>query len=139
NKDGKLGPDLRQSTIDCPVFIPGAPRPPPDPVRWCGFRGPRDSILTAQGVTMKDLATMFAGFLSVGRPVLDRTGLDGRFDFHIPFEPGFVAGPNRGSPLVPNPAADSGPNFFTAIQEQLGLKLQSEKAPIEFVVIDHAA
>jgi len=82
------------------------------------------------------LATMFAGFLAIGRPVVNRTALDGRFDFHIPFEPGFVFGPNPGTPLVP--AADSGPNFFTAIQEQLGLKLQSERAPVDFVVIDHA-
>jgi uncharacterized protein (TIGR03435 family) len=138
SKDGKTGPDLRRSTIDCPVFIPGAPRPPPDPVRWCGFRGPRNGTLTAQGVTMKELATMLAGFLAIGRPVLNRTALDGTFDFHIPFEPGFVFGPNPGSPLVPGAAADSAPNFFTAIQEQLGLKLQSERAPVDFVVIDHA-
>jgi uncharacterized protein (TIGR03435 family) len=95
-------------------------------------------MLTAQGVTMKELATMLADFLTVGRYVSDRTALAGKFDFQMPFEPGLVFGRNPGAPLVPNPGADSGPNIFTAIQEQLGLKLQSEKAPIEFVVIDHA-
>ena len=138
SKDGAVGPNLRRSSIDCPVFIPGVPRPPPDPVRWCGFRGPRSGVLNAQGVTMKELSTMFAGFLSVGRPVVDKTGLSGRFDFQIPFEPGFAMGPNPGAPLVPNPAADSGPSLFTTIQEQLGLKLQRERAPIRFLVIDYA-
>jgi len=138
NKEGKIGSELRRSTIDCPVFIPGAPRPPPDPVRWCGFRGPRNGAMTAQGVTMKELAARLAGFLTVGRPVFDRTALVGRFDFQMPFEPAFVFGPNPGAPLVPSPGADSGPNLFTAIQEQLGLKLESERAPIEYVVIDHA-
>ena len=138
DRNGKLGRDLHPSTIDCPIFIPGAPRPPPDPVRWCGFRGPRNGILTAQGVTMKELSTMFAGFMSVGRPVIDKTRLTGRFDFHIPFEPGFVPGPNPSAPLVPNPAADSGPNLFTAVEEELGLKLRRERAPVGFLVIDDA-
>jgi uncharacterized protein (TIGR03435 family) len=42
------------------------------------------------------------------------------------------------SPPVANPAADSGPNLFTAIQEQLGVKLQSERAQVEYLVIDQA-
>lgn len=140
SRDRQLAPDLRASTIDCPAFIPGAPRPPPDPVRWCGIRGGGLSgVLKAQGLTMKEFAVALALHVAVARPVRDKTGLPGRYDFRFEFTPPFIHGPAPDSPGVPNPAADSGPTLFTAMQEQLGLKLQSEKAPTEFLVIDSAA
>ena len=71
--------------------------------------------------------------------LIDQTALAGKFDFHIPFEPGFVFGPNPGAPLVPNPAAESGTNFFTAIQEQLGLKLEPTRAPVDVVLVVNAS
>jgi uncharacterized protein (TIGR03435 family) len=61
------------------------------------------------------------------RPVVDRTGLGGEFDFQLEFAP-----PDA-------PAADSSaPSVFTAVQEQLGLKLETAKVPAEIVVIDRA-
>jgi uncharacterized protein (TIGR03435 family) len=84
------------------------------------------------------MAQNFANYPVVGRPVKDRTGLSGRYDWHIEFTPAFLDGPNPDSPPIANPAADSGPNLFTAIQEQLGVKLQSEKAQVEYLVIDQA-
>ena len=75
--------------------------------------------------------SLFANNLAgqVGRVVVDRTGLTGGWDFELRFAPG----PPRG-PLPPvDPDA---PSLFTAIQEQLGLKLESTKGPVEVVVID---
>ncbi len=62
------------------------------------------------------------------RPVIDRTGLDGFYDFTLEWTP---------DTPQPDPAA-SGPSIYTALEQQLGLRLQPEKAPIEFLVIDHA-
>jgi uncharacterized protein (TIGR03435 family) len=62
------------------------------------------------------------------RPVIDQTGLQGFFDFTLEWTP---------DTPQPDPTA-SGPSIYTAIEEQLGLKLQPEKSPVEFLVIDHA-
>jgi uncharacterized protein (TIGR03435 family) len=67
----------------------------------------------------------------VGRIVLDRTGLAGAYDFKLEFTPQRALG-NAGDGSEP-----AGPTIFTALQEQLGLKLESSKAPVEIVVIDH--
>ena len=87
--------------------------------------------------------------------MVDKTGLTGRYDFKLtwmsspgemganPGAPGFAGGAGasgNGQPTqgVSTPAADSsGPTLFTAIQEQLGLKLKSTKGPVEILVIDH--
>jgi uncharacterized protein (TIGR03435 family) len=87
---------------------------------------------------MADMATGFAGTWTVGRPVLDRTGLSGRWDATIDFVPTFVPGPNADSAPIPNPSADSGPDMLTAMRDQLGLKLQGAKSKVEYLVIDHA-
>jgi uncharacterized protein (TIGR03435 family) len=68
---------------------------------------------------------------------VDKTGLTGNFDFKMQFTP-----ENYGRPATPTadrmPSSDSrGASIFTAVQEQLGLKLEPEKTPIEVVVIDH--
>lgn len=61
------------------------------------------------------------------RPVLDKTGLTGKYAFNM-----------RWSPEGMDPGSDAPPSIFTAIQEQLGLKLEPAKAPLEFIVIDRA-
>jgi uncharacterized protein (TIGR03435 family) len=79
----------------------------------------------------------FSGLLSVtlGRPVIDRTGIKGRFDFDVEFAidqstPGFISDAAPANPT-------EGESVFTAVQDQLGLKLESTKGPREFLVIDH--
>ena len=67
----------------------------------------------------------------VGRPVIDRTGLTGDFDLDLSYTP---ESPARGAIGVP---AD-GPSIFTALQEQLGLKLDSQRGPVDVFVIDRA-
>jgi bla regulator protein blaR1 len=65
------------------------------------------------------------------RPVLDRTGLSGRYDFQLDWTPDSVPCPaSTGSP--------DGPSIFTELQEKLGLKLESTKSPVEIIVIDDA-
>lgn len=136
NRDGKIGPQLHQSAQDCRG--PVGNLLPPDSPRWCGWRGGGTGHYTIQGLTMADFATGVAGTWTVGRPVLDRTGLSGRWDAQIDFVPTFVPGPNADSGPVPNPSADTGPSMLSAMQEQLGLKLRVARARVDYLVIDHA-
>jgi uncharacterized protein (TIGR03435 family) len=72
----------------------------------------------------------------VGRIVVDRTGLEGRFDFSLEWVPDAANLPSiNGAKMVP---AEDGPSLFTAVQEQLGLRLESTKAAVEVLVIDRA-
>jgi uncharacterized protein (TIGR03435 family) len=77
-------------------------------------------------------------FLSrqTGRPVLDMTGLKGFYNFTLNFTP--EASPSAPSPETPIVESAVGPSLFTAVQEQLGLKLEPRKAPVEILVVDHA-
>ena len=68
----------------------------------------------------------------LGRPVVDQTGITGEVDAHLTFAPEQAADPS----LPPSDVAL--PSIFTAIQEQLGLKLDSAKGPVEILVVDHA-
>ena len=72
----------------------------------------------------------------VGRVVVDHTGLAGAYDFNLTWTPDNM--PNRppGAPEVP--IDPNGPSIFTALQEQLGLKLDSQKGPVSVLVIDRA-
>ena len=135
NKDRTLGPQLRPSRQDCRG--PVANLVPPDASRWCGWRGSGTGHYSIQGFTMAEMAGGFGMTWTVGTPVLDRTGLAGRWDAQIDFVPTFVSGPNPESAPVPNPAADSGPDMLSAVRDQLGLKLQRGKAKVEYLVIDH--
>lgn len=75
----------------------------------------------------------------LGRPVVNQTGLAGEFDFTMDWVPD--EGQNRRpgeEPATVSTSAADGPSFFTALQEQLGLKLEPAKGPVEVLVIDHA-
>jgi uncharacterized protein (TIGR03435 family) len=69
----------------------------------------------------------------LGRPVIDRTGLNGRYTFTLKWTPDLTS-----ASASPTADPDAGPSLFTAVQEQLGLKLQAIKAPTQVLVIDHA-
>jgi uncharacterized protein (TIGR03435 family) len=85
----------------------------------------------------------------VGRKVVDKTGLEGNYDIKLEWtpQPGEIAG-LRGLPAVagagrgdhdgPPPADPNGVSIFTAVQEQLGLRLESQKGPIDVLIIDTA-
>ena len=71
-------------------------------------------------------------FRSIGRPVLNRTDLTGSFSFDLEFTPGSLAA----TPADGAGTNDAGASIFTALQE-LGLKLESTRGPVDLVVIDH--
>jgi uncharacterized protein (TIGR03435 family) len=83
--------------------------------------------------TMARLAEYLSG--QGGRPVIDNTGLRGEYDFRVEWAPDETAAP-PGPPAGDLTAPLSGPSIFTALQEQLGLKLEATKGPIEIIVID---
>jgi uncharacterized protein (TIGR03435 family) len=73
----------------------------------------------------------------LGHSVIDKTGLKGKYDFTLKWTPDPSAlPPPAGAPEGPPPDSN-GPSLFTAMQEQLGLKLQSTKGPVEMLVVDH--
>ena len=101
-----------------------------------GFGGRGPGSVGVRNSTMAE----FAGFLQariLDRPVVDQTGIAGRFDFTLDWRPDLAqAGPPGGpAPQLP-PEVEARPDLFTAIQEQIGLKLESSRAPVEAYVID---
>ena len=140
--DGKLGSKLEKSTTDCQALF-AARRgggPPPAPPGFgekiqCGFRvGP--GTISGGASQIAQLAQFLSQNMS--RVVLDKTGLTGNYDFDITYTPDQM--PNfNGVPGTPPglPAIDpNGPSLATAIQEQLGLKLESARGPVSMFVVD---
>jgi uncharacterized protein (TIGR03435 family) len=96
--------------------------------------------VTGQALPVESLANMLSRQLR--RTVIDKTGLTGKYDFMMQWteeEPSSMFKSGDGSsPQRADPAPDAtGPSIFTALQEQLGLRLQSAKGPVETLVVDH--
>jgi bla regulator protein blaR1 len=152
--DGRLGPDLKvASEANCgpPVALPpsGAPPlpppPPPPPPGGpgappggpgllgsppCGATMFGPGQFVGRAIPIEQFARMLSNVpavTGVDRIVLDKTGLTGKYDYQLKFH----------SVQPPAAATDDRPSFITALQEQLGLKLEPERAPIEVLVIDH--
>lgn len=75
----------------------------------------------------------------LGRQIVDETGLKGTYDITLQFSPegGMFGGPLPRPPANADPPDSSGTSIFTALQEQLGLKLESKKGPVDTIVIEH--
>jgi uncharacterized protein (TIGR03435 family) len=133
--DGRLGAQLRPSSADCDAIraaqARGAALTAGDGRPVCGGRA-RAGIITAGGVTMEEVARNMSGL--VQRVVVDRTGLQGRYDFDLKFVPDaqLTAPAGAGAPAEL-------PSLFVALEEQLGLKLEAGRAPVDVVVIDSIA
>ena len=139
--DQQLGPRLQRSAIDCDALIAavrqnGRPPAPPEPGQApnCSMRI-MPGHLVADSVNMSQLAGALTSPIA-DRVVLDRTGLIGRFNVELEWTPDLLAPSNRQDGIAP--AADAPPSLFTAVQEQLGLKLDGTTAPIEVLVVDRA-
>jgi uncharacterized protein (TIGR03435 family) len=137
-KDGALGPQLVRSPIDCKQWIaekrPQLGAGSPSPVAPGGKRPVCQLLatrrfITAGTQTMQQLTGPLQAF--TGRPVVDRTGLAGAFDFDLQWTSGPIA-PAPGA----SPPPDDGPSIFAALQEQLGLRLESTRNAFDVVVID---
>lgn len=136
--DGQLGPQLTRSSLDCSkpgAFRSGAAAPGSAAAvetPQCGIISNVDgngAVMRGGGRSMADLAGNLAG--RVNREVIDRTGLSGTYDFVLRWTPENFqntagnAGPSRDGTLI-----------FTALQEQLGLKLEAQRGPVEFLIVD---
>jgi uncharacterized protein (TIGR03435 family) len=106
------------------------PTPPPGAIGNFGIG------VAASSVPIGALASVLSGIL--GRPVIDKTGLDGEYDFKFVYSRVGLTGPPVA--VSDSPAAlappDPRPSIFTAVQERLGLKLDSTKGPLEVIVVD---
>jgi uncharacterized protein (TIGR03435 family) len=98
-----------------------------------GFGGRGPGAIGVRNTTMTEFASFLQGRI-FDRPVVDQTGLVGKFDFQLEWRPDQLTGQPGGTALPPEVEARS--DIFNAFQEQLGLKLESTKAPVEVYVID---
>jgi uncharacterized protein (TIGR03435 family) len=146
NRDGRLGPQLRRSSVDCNAMMArgranaGAPPPPPPgppapgQVPPCGIRiGLGGLRIGSQSLSA--IARLLSR--ATGRPVIDRTTVDGAFDLSLDFDPSGLPGFDRPPGAPPIDIGDK-PSMFTALQEQAGLKLEAGRGPIDILVIEAA-
>jgi uncharacterized protein (TIGR03435 family) len=135
-KDGKLGPGLTEPKA-CEEIDPSKGPPPPDPNRrGCGNM--RMGMGQYTGIAMEiDMLQMPLSRM-LQRTVINKTGLTGKYDLTLKWTPD-EAQLGTLPPDLPRPTFDqAGPTIFTALQEQLGLKLESQKGPVEMYVIEKA-
>lgn len=140
--DGRPGPMLRASTYDCAAqrasraaaAAAGSSAPGP-PCPWSNYPG----RFVGTSITMEQLAYTLSVFTDQ-RTVRDRTGLTGQYDVELTWTPDRLGPlpPNAPDEVVRNRAAidPNGPSLFTALQEQLGLKLEARRDKIDVLVID---
>jgi uncharacterized protein (TIGR03435 family) len=123
-------------TKDGPRFKRNPPPPidPDDPKKGQEGRGNiniNNDDMTATAVPLSTLAEVLADQLS--HTVIDKTGLTGDYDFRLKW-----TSEDQSNNTADNGTTDRPPDLFTALQEQLGLKLESTKGPVTTLVVDHA-
>ncbi len=151
-KPDKMGPKLQVHPADATCTTVLSPNGPPSPPTGdlggmvtggyptqCGgllMMPPADGRLRggARNITMPFIGNLLANMGGLGRPVVDRTGLSGTFDFVLDWAPEPNSIQQLGPDFLPDP---NGPSFMDALKNQLGLKLESQKAPSQFLIIDH--
>lgn len=116
---GRTGATLRRSSRDCSSAVR-----PPD----CGLMQATRDRLTFRDVPMRTLAEMGLS-IPAGAVVVDRTGLSGTFDVDLTWAP---------EPRPDTVPSTDAPSIFTAVREQLGLKLEPVRGPVEMLVIESA-
>ena len=121
NAGGRLGPGMKRSTADCQLEWKKQGMPDARGTACGSIQGARTGKATGHAAEIGPLVRDLYDWS--GRPVVDRTGLTGRFDFTLSW--------------APEGSSDSGaPSIFTALQEQLGLRLQPARGAVDVLVID---
>jgi uncharacterized protein (TIGR03435 family) len=137
-QDGRMGPGLHPSAVDCAAmnrerFVAAQEKgavAPADVANCSSRTGP--GTLLAKGITMRGLADMLpSGDLE--RIVVDRTDLAGTFDVELRWLPIVVDANPPGQPV----SLPDAPSLFSALQEQLGLRLEPREELVDVIVIDH--
>ena len=132
--DGQLGSQIKRSGDECAAQgrarEAGVAPPPLPPGAFCGTRS-NNGTVSMKGVPLSNFVRNLGGM--TGRFVIDKTGLAGPYDLDLQWaaDPGAPGAPPSGGP-------GDGASLFAAIQEQLGLKLEARRAPVEVLVIDSA-
>jgi len=136
--DKRFGPQLRKAAVDCAAETAkrGAGTPPldrPSGRPTCGISmGP--GMLSAGGASFAQLTNVLSP--AVGRIIVDKTALAGAFDIDLRWTPDQPVQKRDDAPAA---AVDpNGSSIFTALQEQLGLKLESQRGPVDVLVVDRA-
>ena len=141
--DRRLGPKLVPAGVDCAkvaaAIVAGTPPVPrPGRGRECNLSLTSEpGSLQGNAVTMAVLAR-FLGVEGVGREVVDRTGLSGTFDIDLLYLPEQPAGGVSADKLALDPRFQGRAGLITSLREQLGLKLEATRGPVEVLVIDRA-
>jgi uncharacterized protein (TIGR03435 family) len=128
----KGGPKLAAAKTD-----PDHPMPPGSRGNFRMSASPAGRRLQAQGARVDGLLPLLSN--ETGRTVVDKTGLTGNYDFTLTWTPDQSADGGRppGAGDMAQPASDNAPTLFTALEEQLGLKLEATKGPVDVLVVDH--
>jgi uncharacterized protein (TIGR03435 family) len=132
-EDRQLGPQLKPSALDCSPRPPGSP-PPPPPTFTAGDAAGRcggmfgNGMIVSGGIALDSLVVSLSGL--AGRQIINRTGLQGFYALTLKYST------PRARPGAEPPPVDEAPEIFTALQEQLGLKLQPEKSVLPILVVD---
>jgi uncharacterized protein (TIGR03435 family) len=124
--DGRLGPQLKPSTVECTP-----PGRTPNPCRLSGTIGAAAGSVKGTGQTLGQLATFLTR--NVDRPVVDQTEISAPFDFEFSWTADDLRAAAADAGTLP---ARERAGLFTALRESLGLKLEATRGPVEFVVID---
>jgi uncharacterized protein (TIGR03435 family) len=118
--------EVREHSVYALVVAKNGPKVKPSETTKASITNGKGHI-ELHGVAMQVFVNSLGTTKATARPVVDMTGLKGHFDITLDWAPD----------TVQLDAADRGPSVFTAIQEQLGLKLEPRKSPFEFIIIDH--
>jgi uncharacterized protein (TIGR03435 family) len=139
--DGRLGDKLRSSSVNCAAVVaargadyraPSGPRRPGEPPRCLVVSrvGPTSRSISMEGARLAQLVQMLQ--TEVGRVVVDKTALTGTFDFELTIP---RTGPTTDA--SPSLGTDAAASIFTLLRDDMGLKLEPGRAPVEVLVVDH--
>ena len=146
-RDGRLGPQMKPSTVDCDAWramrrqqVSDRGDTPVSAEEYEHYARPACDMvyqpfrarIYGGAQPMAQLARILSRLPSVRSPVVDRTGLTGAFDFELTYAPDRPAGSGDAAPSI----GDGAPTLLVALQEQLGLKLEAARAPADVLVIE---